>query len=85
MPLISKFFGIAVSMNYNEHNPPHFHAIYQDQEVSIEIQTGIVQGRMSRRALRMLFEWSEKHKDELMVNWELARNRKKLNRIEPLK
>ena len=57
MPLISQFYGIAVSMNYNEHNPPHFHAIYQDQEVSFEIRSGIVKGKMSKRALRMLFEW----------------------------
>ncbi|MDI6793216.1 MAG: DUF4160 domain-containing protein [bacterium] len=34
-------------MNYNEHNPPHFHARYQDQEIAIEVQTGIVQGKMS--------------------------------------
>ncbi|GJQ59150.1 MAG: DUF4160 domain-containing protein [Candidatus Scalindua sp. AMX11] len=84
MPTISKFYGIVVFMNYNEHNPPHFHAIYQEQEASIDIQTGLVQGKMSKRVLRMLFEWSEIHKDELMENWELARNRKQLNKIEPL-
>lgn len=84
MPTISRFYGIVVFMNYNEHNPPHFHAIYQEQEVSIDIQSGLVQGKMSKRALRMLFEWTGKHKDELMENWELARNRKKLNKIKPL-
>jgi hypothetical protein len=43
-------------MNYNDHPPPHFHAGYQDQEVLVEIETGIVQGKMSRRALQMVFE-----------------------------
>lgn len=25
MPEISRFFGIIISMYYDEHNPPHFH------------------------------------------------------------
>jgi hypothetical protein len=84
MPEICRFYGIVIFMNYNDHDPPHFHARYQDQEVSIEIQTGVVWGKMSRRALRMLFEWSERYQEELMRNWELARERKPLERISPL-
>jgi hypothetical protein len=84
MPEISRFYGIIVFMNYNDHEPPHFHARYQDQEVTIEIETGIVQGRMSHRALRMLFEWSELHRAELLNNWERARERRALDKISPL-
>ncbi len=84
MPEICRFYGIVIFMNYNEHDPPHFHARYQDQQVSIEIKTGIVTGKMSRRALRMLFEWSERHQEELMRNWDLARDRKSLEKISPL-
>jgi hypothetical protein len=50
MPEISRFYGIIITMNYREHNPPHFHAIYQDYEISVDIQTGLVNGQMSRRA-----------------------------------
>jgi hypothetical protein len=71
-------------MNFNEHDPPHFHARYEDQEVSIEIKSGIVNGQMSKRALRMLFEWSELHHEELMENWLHAQKRKKLVKIPPL-
>jgi hypothetical protein len=71
-------------MNYNDHLPPHFHARYQDQEVLVEIESGIVQGKMSRRALQMIFEWSEKYKDELLRNWQLSRERKPLEPISPL-
>ncbi len=81
MPEICRFYGIIVFMNYNEHDPPHFHAKYQDQEVIVEIPTGIIQGRMSRRALRMLFEWSEIYREELLQNWERARERKPLEKI----
>lgn len=84
MPTISKFYGIVVFMNYNDHPPPHFHARYQDQEVIVEIETGLVEGRMSKRALRMVFEWLDLHQVALMNNWDLARQRKALREIQPL-
>lgn len=84
MPELSRFYGLVVFMNYNDHTPPHFHARYQDQEVTVEIQSGIIQGKMSKRALRMLLEWSEKYQDELMRNWELSRKREPLEKIPPL-
>ena len=84
MPTISRFFGIVIFMNYNDHLPPHFHARYQDQEVTVEIETGLVQGRMSRRELRMILEWSEKYQPELMVNWERARTSQSLQSVPPL-
>ena len=71
-------------MNYNDHPPSHFHARYQEQEVLVEIETGIVQGKMSRQALRLVLEWSEKYHQELLKNWELARERKPLLSIPPL-
>ena len=71
-------------MNYNDHPPPHFHARYQEQEVLVEIETGIVQGKMSRQVLRLVFEWSEKYQQELLRNWELARERRPLVPIPPL-
>lgn len=30
MPVISHFYGIAIKMYFNDHLPPHFHAIYGD-------------------------------------------------------
>ena len=41
MPTLSRFYGIVIFINYNDHQPPHFHARYQDQEVLVEIETGI--------------------------------------------
>jgi len=73
MPEICRFYGIIIFMNYNDHDPPHFHARYEDQEVTIEVQSGMIKGQMSKRALRLLFEWSEMHLEELMVNWRLAK------------
>ena len=77
-------YGIIIFMDYHDHDPPHFHARYEDQEVTMEISSGVVKGQMSRRALRMLFEWSERHQEELMENWRLARERRRLEKIQPL-
>lgn len=84
MPTVSRFLGIVVCMNYNDHNPPHFHARHEDEEVMIDIQTGAVTGEMSRRALSVLLAWGEQHRDELLANWNRARQRLPLTRIPPL-
>jgi len=84
MPEISRFFGIIIRMFANEHAPPHFHAYYQDFTVSIEIQTGISDGRFPPRALRLVQDWRELHREELMENWDIAVKRGKLKKISPL-
>jgi hypothetical protein len=70
---------------YLDHNPPHFHAKYGDQKVIIEIEKGIVRGQMSERALRLIFEWLDIHRDELMLAWDNAKNGREPGKIEPLK
>jgi hypothetical protein len=84
MPEISRFLGIVVRMYINEHNPPHFHAIYGEYEITLDIMTGVVSGKFPRRALKLVLDWYLLHQDELVENWELAKNKKPLNKIEPL-
>ena len=72
-------------MYYNDHTPAHFHAKYGDYEAVIAIDTGeVLEGRLPPRVLGLVQEWREYHKDELHVDWTLARERKALKRIEPL-
>jgi len=37
MPVISRFYGIVISMFYEDHNPPHFHAMYAEFKSTIKI------------------------------------------------
>lgn len=85
MPVISRFFGIAIFMNYNDHYPPHFHARCQDEEVMVEIGGGLVTGRMSQRPLRMVLRWADEHREELMEDWNRAREHRPLEPIAPLR
>jgi hypothetical protein len=84
VPVISRFLGIAIAILYRDHDPPHFHAIYGEYEVTIGIRDGVVAGRFPRRALGHVLEWLELHRDELLENWTLARERQPLKPIPPL-
>ncbi len=85
MPEISNFYDIRVFINYNDHNPPHFHAEYGEYSVLICIDGWVVDGKMPKRALNLVLEWAEIHKEELLRDWYLARDKKALEKIEPLK
>ena len=85
MPQISSFYGIIILMNFKDHAPPHFHAWYGDYKVTVTIQNGIITGEMPQRALKMIFEWLELHREELFSVWEKAQKGEKLIYIEPLK
>lgn len=84
MPEISRFFGIVIGMFYREHPPPHFHALYGEYAITVNIQTGEVHGDFPKRALRMLEEWRILHREELLENWRLAGEKLPLHRIEGL-
>jgi hypothetical protein len=86
MPEICRFYGIVIAMYYNDHNPPHFHAIYGDYEANITIKDHqILSGSLPPRALGLVTEWASIYKDKLMKNWELARQgNKNLLKIKPI-
>lgn len=84
MPEICRFLGIVIYMLDDDHRPPHFHAEYGEYKIIVEINTGIVDGRFPRRALRAVMEWHELHREELLVNWELAEQHQPLRKIPPL-
>lgn len=85
MPEISRFFGIIITMYYNEHPPPHFHVRYGSQKALVAIDSlTILRGRLSPRVLGLVIEWAVSRQTELMENWELARREEPLNKVTPL-
>ena len=71
-------------MYYRDHGPAHFHAIYGDFEITIEIESGRVNGEFPKRALSHVLEWKELHRVELLEAWSHARASRPLPRIDPL-
>lgn len=84
MPEISRFFGIVIAIFYRDHLPLHFHAIYGGYEMTVDIETGVIHGDFPKRAVRLVFEWLDLHKDELQEAWHLAEANRPLKRIPPL-
>ena len=85
MPLISLFLGIRITMYYDDHNPPHFHADYAGHKALVDIQDCcVIRGSLPNRQLRFVLAWAELHKDELMQNWELAQDGVEPVAIDPL-
>lgn len=85
MPEISRFFGIIITMYYNEHGPPHFHVRYGNQKAAIEIRSlSLLWGELSPRVFGFVMEWASIHRGDLLDNWNRARRSIALLPIEPL-
>ena len=98
MPTISMFRGIKISINWNDHMPPHFHAEYNNQEAAFAIENlsiiaglvsikdlEVLEGEMQSKQLKMVLGWAAFHQSELMENWELAVKKQELFSIDPLR
>jgi len=72
-------------MFYNEHLPPHFYAEYNEFKAEILLDTlEIKEGGLPKRVYNLVVEWAIDHRDELMKDWALAREKMPLNKIDPL-
>ena len=72
MPVLSRFYGIIIRMYFlqSEHNPPHIHAIYNEDVAAIDFITGeVLEGNLPKKALGLVREWIDLHKDTLMDIW----------------
>lgn len=85
MPLITEFYGILIRRFYNDHAPPHFHAVYGEHEVVVGISPiRILDGEAPNRVRSMVLEWSALHQTELLDDWERCRRAEPLLPIPPL-
>ncbi|GGR40978.1 DUF4160 domain-containing protein [Deinococcus ruber] len=85
MPEISSFYGIRVTMYYRDHQPPHFHAEYGDDEIVIVIaDLSTYAGSLPKRAHRLVLEWAIQHQTALGGLWTLAQAQQPLSKLPPL-
>ncbi len=85
MPTISMFYGILIRMYYDDHNPPHIHALYGDDEACYDFNGQVIDGKLPNKQEKLVLAWIEIHKEELEANWKLARDGEQIFKIEPLK
>jgi hypothetical protein len=65
MPEVSRFYGIVITLNYDEHLPPHFHARYADDRAAFHLTGELLAGSMSNRAS----VWFEIGRGSTNENW----------------
>lgn len=82
MPEIARFYGIIIKIFFsNEHNPPHFHAVYGEYNGSFSIlDLKMIEGDLPRKAQNLIIEWANEHKEEIINMW----NTKTLKKLPPL-
>jgi hypothetical protein len=86
VPTISRFHGIVIEMYFDDHMPPHFHAIAAGCRARIRIEPiEVLDSSLPRRQLRMVCKWAALHQRELEKNWLLAQDSGTLVPIEPWK
>ncbi len=85
MPAISRFFGISIYLYYADHSPPHFHAIYNDYDVSVNIAKAKVSGRFPKDKKKLVEAWAVLHREELLNAWDVMMKEKRIIEIEALK
>jgi hypothetical protein len=72
-------------MYFDDHNPPHFHAIYGEYNAQISIRDfALLEGYVPPKALSLVIEWASIHKEELMENWNRMLRKESFKPIEPL-
>ena len=72
-------------MYFGDHVPPHFHALYAEFEALIEIRTfQVLRGELPNRAMALVLEWAQQHREELERNWDLCSQNQMPANILPL-
>jgi hypothetical protein len=85
VPELARFYGIVIRMYFADHAPAHFHASYGSDEALVSIADGtVLAGNLPRRALALVLEWLELHRDELVASWDKASNLQPPGTIDPL-
>lgn len=88
VPVISMFYGIVVRMYFydtDRHHAPHIHVQYAEQSAVIQIPEGeILSGAIKATKLKLVQAWIEIHQEELMADWQLAKEGQQVFKIEPL-
>jgi len=85
MPEISRFYGLVMTMYWNDHQPAHFHVRYGEWMAEIDIRTlALMRGSLPPRALALTIEWALQHQQDLLRQWNRARRQQPLQPIPPL-
>jgi hypothetical protein len=85
MPTVARIGPIQIRFYFGDHGIPHFHAISPVFDFKFAVSDCSVisgNGSMRGRDLAIIRTWAEKHRRELYLNWQRARDGDPLESIE---
>jgi hypothetical protein len=73
MPRVGSFGGIEIYMYFADHNPPHVHVRYGDDEALVAIADGsVIAGSVPNRQFRKAQAWIAENQEALFERWAAA-------------
>ncbi len=70
MPTFYIIEGVKIELFFDDHNPPHFHAIIAEYDALIEIGTSnIMKGNLPKNKRKLILEWAKENRDDLKSIW----------------
>lgn len=88
MPIVSQFYGIIISMFFNDtdrHHLPHIHVQYAEYRASFDFNGNILSGNLPNKPKKLVEAWIEIRKEDLLTLWNMLQNGNGSFMIEPLK
>lgn len=74
MPTVCQFNGIVITMYYNDHAPPHFHARFAGQVMEVAIDpVRVLAGQLPPKQQAQVLEWARRREQDILDNWARAR------------
>lgn len=65
---------IKIEIRHNEHNPPHFHVLINDQDYSFSIERcELLNGSPSSKVIKAINKWHKKNYSKLKKIWNATR------------
>jgi hypothetical protein len=70
MPTIAIVDGVSIRMFYNDHDPPHFHAVAGQNELIVGIAAlDVIRGVLPPASQRRVLIWAREQQGALALNW----------------
>ena len=87
MPIISQFYGIIVSVYFNEnnkHNLPHIHVRYNEHKATYDFEGNVLNGELPLKQKKLIEARLIIHKEDLITLWNFMQEDGGYFKIKPL-
>jgi len=73
MPTVAIVDGVKIQFYFDEHPPPHFHAVFAEFAAQIQIDPPqVLRGSLPQAKLAAVLDWTRKNRDALTSAWAAA-------------